>query len=148
MPVKALERSQLNENQDTTAIELNISQINSILPSPAGAGNKSMFVYEEINGIVYRAIAIEGNESLEMKLSTLGSQAHWRLEEHGLQSQFNAPASHLYHEGMKIIVNSSSGAGHLLFNVKGDTTEAQRLQNPTLESPPLPTAYTPWVIET
>lgn len=148
MPIKILNKVSTSSTADTAVLTTRLDDLSELVPSPAGTGNTSKFVYEEINGIIYRAIAIEGNESLEMKLSTLGSQSHWRLEEHGLDTQLNLDAAHLYHEGMKIVIDSISGAGSKHYRVKANPTVAQLLTNPTdPDVLPVDTAYERWAYE-
>ena len=136
--VNTLEVSGGGGTIDLTAVEASIttlesSQVNqdSHIPYPAGAGNTSRFVYEIINNILYRAMAIPGSEDLDLLLSDTSAGDHWYMEAHGLLQQFNPLASHLYREGMYVLVDSTTGVGSKVYRVKAGATLAQLLINPT-----------------
>ena len=137
----ALDKAALNE---FSILALESSQENQDLyiPYPAGPGNTSRFVYEVINNILYRGMAIPGSEDLDLLLSDTSAGDHWYMEAHGLLQQFNAAASHLYREGMYVVVDNAAGTGSLVYRVNDGASLADRLVNPTDTGGSA--AYTPW----
>ena len=60
MPIKTLENISSGSSIDLSAIELSISNIKKTNLSPAGAGNESNYVWEDIARLRVKAYAIDG----------------------------------------------------------------------------------------
>lgn len=124
--------SLLNEAFNAVREAFRLSAAAESVIGRAGPGNTSKYVYEVIDGREYLFKAIEGNESLELLPSDYENDAqnHWNLFGHGSLFDWNQSVSHMYREGMFVMIRASENSYRLYVVSSGASTTQLRV-NPS-----------------